>query len=113
MRYVALQGMATLCAALITGAVAGVAAGVSTALGGAAVTVPNAVFALRLRSSQRQRGGPSVTTFLAGEFVKLGLTVSALAVVVAQYGGLVWPALLVGIIVALKSYLLILVMGRD
>jgi ATP synthase protein I len=82
----------------------------SALLGGAACVVPNGLFALKLAASARRQGtketGPAV--FLVGEFVKVASTVALLALVVATYPKLNWLAMIVGIIVVLKSYLLAL-----
>jgi ATP synthase protein I len=73
------------------------------ALGGAAAIVPNGLFALRLAL---HRGRPAETypvVFFLGEFLKVGMTLGLLALII-RYGGedVRWLALLIGFIAALK-----------
>ncbi|HEU0204798.1 MAG TPA: ATP synthase subunit I [Burkholderiaceae bacterium] len=109
-RIVGLQVLATLVVALIAWPVAGKAAAISALLGGAACFVPNGLFALRLALAARRPQGASIATFFVGEFVKLGTTIGALVLIVWAYPDLVWPALIIAVIVALKSYLFALLL---
>ncbi len=72
--------------------------------GGAAVALPNAVLAGYLWLKARQVRALSAATFLGGEMLKLGGTVLAFYLVMRAMGEqMVWPALIVGVIVALKG----------
>jgi ATP synthase protein I len=111
-RIVGFQVLATLAVALIAWPVGGGAAAISALLGGAACFVPNGLFALRLTLAARRPQGTSVAIFFVGEFVKLGSTVALLALIVWAYKDVVWLALIIAIIAALKSYLLALLWQR-
>lgn len=105
-RVVFLQSLATVIVSLVAGFFGGFHAAISALLGGAACVIPNGLFALKLTAAARRPQGNSPAVFLAGEFVKVVATLGLLALVVASYKNLVWPALIVSIIVVLKSYLL-------
>ncbi len=108
-RVVGLQVLATAIVALVAWPLGGDAAAVSALLGGAACFVPNGLFALRLSASARRPGGAGAATFFVGEFVKMGSTIAALALIAWAWKGVVWPAMIAAIIVALKSYLIALI----
>lgn len=81
--------------------------GVHLALGGLAVALPNALFALRL---MLQRGGDrdgDVAVFFVGEFAKIGLTVGLLVLTVRYVPDLQWLAWLVGVVASIKAPLLL------
>jgi ATP synthase protein I len=107
-RLVLLQFTATLVASVIAGLLAGQAALFSTLLGGLCCAVPNALFALRLYINALRGYGGSVATFFIGEFIKVALTVALLTATAWLYHDLNWLALLAGVVVALKSYLILL-----
>ena len=72
--------------------------------GGAAVALPNAALAGYLWLKARQVRALSAATFLAGEMVKLAGTLVALYLVMRWMdASMVWPALIAGVIVALKG----------
>ncbi len=101
---------------LSLGAIAWILAGKTGFLslfgGGAAVALPNALFALWLSLRQRQ-GGTLAVAMLVGEIFKLVLTiVLLLAIVVELKPALSWPALIVGVIAALKAQWLALWVTR-
>jgi ATP synthase protein I len=77
-------------------------------LGGAACAVPTGLFALKLAAAARRPQGTSPAVFLVGEFVKVVSTLALLALIVAFYKEVVWLAMLVSVIVVLKSYILAL-----
>jgi ATP synthase protein I len=112
-KIVLLQISAVLTLALLLAAWLGVNAALSLTLGGLACIVPNALFALRLAIQARRPGGANVVSFFTGEFVKLALTVAMLLVIAMKYHELNWLALLVGFIVALKSYLLSFLFNKN
>ena len=107
-RIVGLQILATAVVALAAWPLGGNAAAASAVFGGAAVFVPNALFALRLTLAAHRPQGASAATFFVGEFVKMGSTVALLALTVWAYQDVVWLALIAAIIAALKSYLIAL-----
>ncbi len=106
-RLILLQLATTVFASAIAGWVGGLHAFFSTLLGGLCCVVPNGLFALRLFASTR-KGTASPMTFFIGEFIKIALTIALLGAVGWFYHDLNWLALLVGFIVALKSYLILL-----
>ena len=99
------QIAATLIVAGIAWVWAGPHAGVSAGLGGAAIAVPNLLFALSLWAAARA-GRASVARFLVGEFIKVAATLALLVIVAGAYRDLHWLALLAGLFVALKANLL-------
>lgn len=93
--------------------VAGAASGRSLLLGGMAVAMPNALFALWLSLRLRVASASSAPAMMAGEMLKLGLTLMLLVSVARQsQDQLVWPALLIGVLVALKGHWLALLIMR-
>jgi ATP synthase protein I len=108
LRLVSLQLMATVVAGAIAALLGGWPAMVSAVLGGACCVLPNALFALRLFSAAKKPGGANPLTFFAGEFIKIFVTIIALWLVATLYRDLNWLALMVGFIVALKSYIILL-----
>lgn len=106
-RVVLLQVVATAIVALLAAIVSGGAAAVSALLGGAACFVPNGLFALRLAAAARS-GRSGAGTFFVGEFVKVASTIALIALVAWAYRDVVWPALVIAVIAALKSYLIVL-----
>lgn len=104
-RSVAVQWTVCVVVALIALLIGGMHAGLSGLLGAACVTVPNSLLAFKLLMNSMRPDGGSSTTVLVGEFVKIGAVVLLLVLVVKLGGALiVWPALLAGLIAALKSY---------
>ena len=76
----------------------------SLLVGGAAVALPNAVLAGYLWLKARQVRALSAATFLAGEMLKLVGTLMVLYLAARWMGAnMVWPALVIGVIVALKG----------
>lgn len=109
---VGLQVAALLVLAPIAGLVFGLESAVSLGLGAAVVIIPNGLFALRL-SLHRGRSPESYpVVFLIGEFVKIGLTVALLVVVIKWVEPISWLALLTGLIVALKMPLFVPLVAR-
>jgi ATP synthase protein I len=106
-RLVLLQFATTVIASAIAGLIGGVSALVSALLGGLCCVIPNALFALRLFASA-QRGKANPMSFFIGEFIKIALTVALLSAIAWLYRDLNWLALIVGFIVALKSYIILL-----
>jgi F0F1-type ATP synthase assembly protein I len=99
---VLLQFAITLLAGAVTWLVWGPLAAVSLVAGGGSIAVPNAVLALRLKTSQPQF---APVVLLVGEFVKIGLSVMLLWLSYRWIEGLSWGALIAGLILALQSLL--------
>ena len=106
------QLIATLVVAGLAAIWGGTDAALSAALGGMACGVPNALFAVRLHIEARRPGGATAWGFFVGEVVKVATTVALLVLVAHNYRGLNWLALIIGVIVALKSYFLMFVFVR-
>jgi ATP synthase protein I len=107
------QGAMGLAAAAIAGVVAGAAAGTSALLGAGAYFLPNALFALRLLINVVRSVRPNPVTFFLGEMFKLLMT-ALLLWLIWHYTQtwLVWPAVLLGLILTLKGYLLLLMFRK-
>jgi ATP synthase protein I len=108
LRIVSLQLMATAVVGFIAALVGGWPAMFSAVLGGLCCVVPNALFALRLFANERRPGATNPMSFLIGEFIKIALTVGFLGAIAKFYHDLNWLAFLCGLIVALKSYIILL-----
>ena len=109
LRLVLLQVATTAIASIIAGLIGGMHALLSALLGGLCCVVPNGVFALRLFAAAQKPGGANPMSFFIGELIKIALTIALLGVVVWLYRDLNWLALLAAFIVALKSYIILLV----
>ncbi len=109
LRLIVAQLVVTLITALIAALIGGQHAGLSAFLGGACCVVPNGLFALRLHFGARRPETLNPMTFFIGEFIKIALTVGMLVLVVWWYRDVNWLALIVAFIVALKSYIILLV----
>lgn len=108
LRLVLIQLVTTLVAAVVAGLIGGFPAFLSALLGGLCCVVPNGLFALRLLIGTRT-GTANPMTFMFGEFVKIALTVALLGAVVWLYRDLNWLALIAAFIIALKSYIILLI----
>lgn len=109
LRLILAQLATTLAGATVALLMAGWHAGVSALLGGLCCVVPNGLFALRLYVGALQPGALNPMTFFFGEFIKIAMTVGLLALVVWWYRDLNWLALIAAFIVALKSYIILLI----
>ena len=72
------------------------------ALGGAVAIVPNGLFALRLALHRGRPPESYPVVFFLGEFLKIGLTIGLLGLVIKYGEDVRWLALLIGFIAALK-----------
>lgn len=95
--------MITLLAGMVVWLVWGPLHALSLVAGGGSIVVPNALLALRLKTSP-PRFAPVV--LLVGEFLKIGLSVLLLWLSYRWIEGMSWGALIVGVILALKALLL-------
>jgi F0F1-type ATP synthase assembly protein I len=77
----------------------GLMAGVSGFLGAAAYATPSSILALRLLLTGQSQGANPVSLLL-GILLRIAGAVAILGLVVAYVSPIVWPALLVGLIVA-------------
>lgn len=83
--------------------------GWSAAYGALAVVIPAAVFARGLTGRfSSMNAGTAAVGFLLWEMVKIGLSFAMLMVAPRLVAGLSWPALLIGLILAMKVYWLAL-----
>lgn len=89
-------------------------AALSALIGAAAVTVPSLLFTLRLAVSLMGFGKGGAASFFLGEFIKMGATLALLVLGVWLAAEvLVWPALIVGLIVSLKSHYWLLLFNNS
>jgi ATP synthase protein I len=102
-RAILLQVGSTIITALAAGLIAGTRGGVSAALGGVVCTLPNFLFALRLKFVANRPGASYPANFFLGEFVKIALTIGLLVMVVRGYADLHWPFMLIGLVLALQA----------
>lgn len=102
-KAVLLQLLATLVAASLAGLWMGMRGGLSVLIGGAAYTLPNLLFAIRL-SAAAARSQADAATFMVGESIKIVATLVILAAA-TRYCDVHWIAMLVGLFVALKANL--------
>ncbi|MEJ5992527.1 ATP synthase subunit I [Ramlibacter sp. PS3R-8] len=87
--------------------------GWSVAYGALAVVVPAAVFARGLTGRFASlNAGTAAVGFLLWEMVKIALTFAMLAMASRLVAGLSWPALLVGLVLAMKVYWVALAFAR-
>jgi ATP synthase protein I len=112
-RAVVAQGVMALVAAIVAWAVAGSAAGLSALAGAGAYFIPNTLFALRLIFACLSGRGANPITFILGEMLKLLATVLLLWLLTrAGHGWLSWPALLWGLVLTMKGYVLLLMFRK-
>lgn len=79
--------------------------GWSVAYGALAVVIPAAVFARGLTGKFASlNAGTAAVGFLMWEMVKIALTVAMMMAAPGLVAGLSWPALLVGLVLAMKVY---------
>lgn len=79
--------------------------GWSVAYGALAVVIPAAVFARGLTGKfSSLNAGTAAVGFLLWEMVKIALTIGLLLAAPRFVAGLSWPALLIGLVLAMKVY---------
>jgi F0F1-type ATP synthase assembly protein I len=110
---VALQWGVILGLAVVAWAWGGKTSAMSLLLGGAAVALPNALFAAWLAARMLRRGGTGLVGMFGGETLKVGLTIALLVIVVKSNPGVSWLALIVGVVGALKAQWLALWFTRN
>ena len=99
-RLIASQCVVTL---LVAWLIAGAAAGRSAGYGGLAILLPTVVFA-RALGRQATHAGAAIARLFGWELVKLVLCIAMLAAAPKLVPDLSWLALLVGLIVVMKTY---------
>ncbi len=109
LRLVLIQLASTALAAVVAGLIGGVHAFWSALFGGLCCVLPNGLFALRLFVSAARPGMLNPMTFFFGEFTKIAMTLAMLGAVVWLYRDLNWLALIAAFIIALKSYIILLI----
>lgn len=89
---------------------AGSRGAVSAGLGGLICTLPTLVCVLYLTHSAHRPGGARAFDVFVGEAIKVALALAILLIVKVQYPGMLWPAMIAGLIVTLQAnYLALLV----
>ena len=107
-RAILLQAGATVIAVLVAGLFAGFRGAVSAGWGGLACTLPNLLFALRLKCVANRPASSYPANFFLGEFVKIAATTGLLVLIVKGYADLHGPAMLIGLVLALQASFLAL-----
>ncbi len=112
-RAVLAQGAMAIAAVVVAWVVGGTAAAWSALAGAGSYFLPNTLFAVRLMFGLLAGRMASPITFFLGEMFKLALTVFLLWML-SRYAQqwLVWPAVLWGLILTLKGYLLLLMFRK-
>jgi ATP synthase protein I len=100
---VGIQIVAVSIAALIALASSGGWSAQSLLMGGLAAVVPNALFAMRLSANKGKQPESYIVTFFLGEFVKVGLTIAALGLIVKFVPQASTVEVIVGLVIGLKS----------
>jgi len=105
-RAILLQVAATVLTTLAAGWLVGTRGAISAALGGVVCTLPNFLFALRLKFVASRPGASYPANFFLGEMVKIAATIGLLAFVVNEYADLHWPSMLIGLALASQAMFL-------
>ena len=75
----------------------------SALVGGACIVLPNLLFAIRLSASRGRSPESYPAVFFGGELVKLLSTIGLMFAAGFYWTGLVWPALIAGIVSATNA----------
>ena len=75
--------------------------------GAIAVALPSTLFAFRLSLGSGAGSAADVAVFLVGEILKIVATVLLLALIAKWFTQLVWWALILAVVLTIKSYFLI------
>lgn len=105
-RVIKLQLIGVAAIGLLLAVTTGHPALLSYTIGAFACLVPNALFALRISAAIARPDGAGPATFVMGELIKIGATLAILLAAVKYVDTMVWWALILGMVVALKSYVL-------
>ena len=110
---IALQWVVVLGFSGITWLAAGMAAARSLLFGGIAVALPNTILALWLSLRVYTKGSAGAAAMMAGEILKLTLTIVLLVAIVVRFKpDVVWLALIIGVVIAVKAQWLALWVTR-
>jgi ATP synthase protein I len=109
LKAVFLQACITLATAFLAAVFLGWQGFISAGLGGVAVLLPNALFALKLHF-QAKRAGSFPMAFLVGEVFKIAATVGLMVLVWYSVENVHWLAFFVGLVLALKANLFALLL---
>lgn len=111
---IALQWGVILTLAVVVWPLFGTVPAYSLFWGGAAVAIPNAVLAAWLTLRIVKAGSAGAASMMLGEILKIGLTIALLVLVIVRLRPeLSWPALIVGVVGALKAQWLALWVTRQ
>ncbi len=107
------QSALLLLAVLASWGIAGGYAALSALAGGLVYLIPSSFASLHMLVKIYSQANAGALTFFWTQALKIGGTLALLALVV-RFGGayLVWPALLIGLVVVLKGYVLLLVLNK-
>lgn len=94
-------------ATVVSSAFFGLSAALSAAMGGMCVAIPNSLVVLNLLVSDVTKRPVAPVMLLVMEFLKILATCLLLVLTAVLFSGLVWPALIFGIIAAALSMLLL------
>ncbi|MBS1207909.1 MAG: hypothetical protein H6R19_307 [Proteobacteria bacterium] len=106
-KLVFLQVVSALVGVFIGASMAGLRGAISAALAGLVCVLPNLLLVCNLTVSARTSGGVQPMRLLAGEAIKVFLSIALLAVLPWVYPELLWSAVVVGLIVTLQANFLI------
>jgi ATP synthase protein I len=106
-KLVSLQVVSALVGVLIGAAMMGLRGAVSAGLAGLVCVAPSLMLASYLKVSAKRPGGVQAMTLLFGEAFKIFLTIALLLLLPWVYPGLLWGAVVMGLIVTLQSNFLI------
>ncbi len=100
---VGIQTLAVLVGMMLAAVIGGLSSAMWWLAGGAAAVLPNVLFAWRLSSQKNKPPESYIVAFFLGEFLKIGLTIAALGLIVKYLPGASWLEVILGLIVGLKA----------
>jgi ATP synthase protein I len=103
---VGIQTLAVLVGMMLAAVIGGVSSAGWWLAGGAAAVLPNVLFAWRLARQKNKPPESYIVAFFLGEFLKIGLTIAALGLIVKYLPGASWLEVILGLIVGLKAQML-------
>lgn len=102
-KAVVLQLLCALVGVACGAAMYGLAGAISAGLAGLAYVLPSALFAWGLQALARQMNAVYGITLLLGEFIKMFLVVLVLVGIAWVYPGVLWGAVVMGLIITLQA----------
>jgi ATP synthase protein I len=103
---VGLQTLAVLIGMVCAGLIGGFQSLLWLGAGGAAAVVPNVLFAWRLSRQKNKPPESYIVAFFLGEFLKVGLVIACLGLIVKYLPNASWLEVILGLILGLKAQLL-------